>query len=70
MLFFSAMQGLNPVTTPVRASVQTGEAPNLGHKADLQAQVGLTPEVGGFARLNHWLTQVVTLRLRRLGADH
>jgi hypothetical protein len=42
---------------------QTGEAPNLGRKADPQAcaKIGLTPEVGGCACLNHGLTTVVTL---------
>ena len=39
--------GAEPVTTPVRELVQTGEAPRLGRKADPQAQFGLTPEVRG-----------------------
>src|SRR5271157_624964 len=38
---------LSAVTTPVRASVQTGEPPNLARKGDL---IGLTTEAGGFAR--------------------
>src|SRR4051812_35068062 len=50
-----------PVTTPVTASVQTGEAPSLGREADPRAQIGLTPDVGGCARLDHWLTPGVTI---------
>ncbi len=48
---------LSAVTTPVRASVQTGEPPNLAREGD---PIGLTAEVGGFARPNHGLTTVVT----------
>ena len=48
---------LNAVTTPVRASVQTGEPPNLAREGD---PIGLTAEAGGFARPNHGLTTVVT----------
>ncbi len=48
---------LNAVTTPVRASVQTGEPPNLARKGD---PIGLTAEAGGFACPNHGLTTVVT----------
>jgi hypothetical protein len=44
-------------TTPVRASVQTGEPPNLAREGD---PIGLTAEAGGFARPNHGLTTVVT----------
>ena len=40
-----------------RASVQTGEPPNLARKGD---PIGLTAEAGGFARPNHGLTTVVT----------
>ncbi len=50
---------LSAVTTPVRASVQTGEPPNLARKGD---PIGLTAEAGGFARPNHGLTTVVTGR--------
>ena len=46
------------VTTPVRASVQTGEPPNLAREGD---PVGLTAEAWGFARPNHGLTTVVTI---------
>ncbi len=45
---------LSAVTTPVRASVQTGEPPNLAREGD---PVGLTAEAGGFARPNHGLTR-------------
>ena len=48
---------LSAVTTPVRASVQTGEPPNLAREGD---PIGLTAEAGGFARPNHGLTTVVT----------
>ena len=48
---------LSAVTTPVRASVQTGEPPNLAREGD---QIGLTAEAGaggtplaGSARPNH-----------------
>ena len=49
---------LSAVTTPVRASVQTGEPPNLAREGD---PIGLTAEAGGFARPNHGLTTVVTV---------
>ena len=48
---------LSAVTTPIRASVQTGEPPNLAREGD---PIGLTAEAGGFARPNHGLTTVVT----------
>ena len=48
---------LSAVTTPVRASVQTGEPRNLAREGD---PIGLTAEAGGFARPNHGLTTVVT----------
>ncbi len=48
---------LSAVTTPVRASVQTGEPPNLAREGD---PIGLSAEAGGFARPNHGLTTVVT----------
>jgi hypothetical protein len=57
---------LSAVTTPVRASVQTGEPPNLAREGD---PIGLTAEAGagaggtplaGSARPNHGLTTVVT----------
>ena len=48
---------LSAVTTPVRASVQTGEPPNLAREGD---PLGLMAEAGGFARPNHGLTTVVT----------
>jgi hypothetical protein len=59
-----------PVTTPVRASVQTGEPSNLGREPDWpRSLIGLTAEVGaggtplaGSARPNHGLTTMVTLR--------
>ncbi len=38
---------LSAVTTPGRASVQTGEPPNLAREGD---PIGLTSEAGGFAR--------------------
>ena len=47
---------LSAVTTPVRASAQTGEPPNLAREGD---PIGLTAEAGGFARPNHGLTTVV-----------
>ncbi len=50
------------VTTPVRASVQTGEPPNLAREGD---PIGLTAEAGGFARPNHGLTTVVTVNFLR-----
>jgi hypothetical protein len=50
------------VTTHVSASVQTGEPTNLARQCD---PIGLTAEVGGFARPNHGLTTVVTARGRR-----
>ena len=46
------------VTTPVRASVPTGEPPNLAREGG--DPIGLTAEAGGFARPNHGLTTVVT----------
>jgi hypothetical protein len=50
--------------------VQTGEAPSLGRKADHYARdVGLTPEVIGFARLNRRLTGVVTASGPSLAAE-
>ena len=56
------LHNLQSVTTPVRALVQTGEAANLGREPDLRRwRIGLTAEAGGFARLNHWLTPVVTI---------
>ncbi len=55
---------LSAVTTPVRASVQTGEPRNLVREGD---PIGLTAEAGaggtplaGSARPNHGLTTVVT----------
>jgi hypothetical protein len=48
---------LSAVTTPVRALVQTGEPSNLAREGD---PIGLTAEVGGFARPDHGLTTVVT----------
>ena len=55
------------VTTPVRASVPTGEPPNLAREGD---PIGLTAEAGGFARPNHGLTTVVTGHgLRLPGGD-
>jgi hypothetical protein len=56
------------VITPERASVQTGEANNLGREPDIPGiMIGLTAEAGagvtslaGSARLNHWLMPVVT----------
>ena len=54
-------QGHAPVTTPVRASVQTATASSLGREPDTHSGIGLTAEAGGFARLNHWLTPVVTI---------
>ncbi len=48
---------LSAVTTPVRASVQTGEPPNLAREGD---PIGLPAEAGGFAGPNHGLTTVVT----------
>ena len=54
---------LSAVTTPVRASVQTGAAPRGGIPANLAREgdlIGLTAEAGGFARPNHGLTTVVT----------
>ncbi|MGA7502093.1 MAG: hypothetical protein WBX00_35825 [Isosphaeraceae bacterium] len=55
---------LSAVTTPVRASVQTGEPRNLAREGD---PIGLTAEAGaggtplaGSARPNHGLTTVVT----------
>ncbi len=53
---------LSAVTTPVRASVQTGEPPNLAREGD---PIGLTAEAGGFARPNHGLTTVVTVHCLR-----
>ncbi len=49
---------LSAVTTPVRASVQTGEPPNLAREGD---PIGRTAEAGGFAGPNHGLTTVVTV---------
>jgi hypothetical protein len=43
----------------VRASVQTGVSFNLARKGD---PVGLTAEVGGFARPGHGLPAVVAVR--------
>src|SRR5207302_1065898 len=62
------MLGAERVTTPVRASVQTGAAPNLGREPDFATGIGRgeprprgRAEVRGCARLNHWLTPVVTI---------
>ena len=54
---------LSDVTTPVRASVQTGDDPRGVTPANLAREgdpIGLTAEAGGFARPNHGLTTVVT----------
>src|SRR3954465_14289950 len=47
------------VTTPVRASVRMGAAPNLARQCDRPTGIGLTTEAGGCAGLNHRLTPVV-----------
>jgi hypothetical protein len=47
--------------------VQTGAATSLGRKTDLPRKaIALTCEVGGFARLNHVLTHVVTANARTI----
>ena len=54
---------LSAVTTPVRASVQTGDDPRGVTPANLAREgdpIGLTAEADGFARPNHGLTTVVT----------
>ena len=52
---------LEEVTTWRQPVVRTGAAANLGRKADTtRRSVGLTPEVGGCASLDHGLTTVVT----------
>ena len=47
--------------------VQTGVATSLGRQTDLpRKRIALTCEVGGFARLNHVLTHVVTVDTRTI----
>jgi hypothetical protein len=51
------------VTTPARASVQTGDDPRGVTPANLAREgdpVGLAAEAGGFARPNYGLAPVVT----------
>ena len=53
------------MTTCVSTWFGRGERPPASHVSATRrgSQVGLTPEVGGFARLNHRLTSVVTALL-------
>jgi hypothetical protein len=54
------------VTPHFSASVQTGEPTNLAREGD---PIGLTAEVGGYARPNHGLTTVLKARGQRFVAE-